>query len=68
MGIGESRLSQIHSSAMVHLRELLFPRPRGSPGAPQISIMSVTVQRRIRANTLMRHVTPMNGCAQKLAG
>jgi len=68
MGIGESRVSQIHSSAMFHLRERLFERLRRSSGAPQISIMSVAVRQGIRPKTLMRHVTPMTGCAQKLAG
>ena len=40
MGIGESRVSQIHSSAMIHLRERLFERLRRSSPAMEVSIMS----------------------------
>ena len=68
MGIGESRVSQIHSSAMIHLRERLFKRLQRSSGSPQVAIMSVAVQQGIRPKPLMRHVTPITGCAQKLAG
>jgi RNA polymerase sigma factor for flagellar operon FliA len=68
MGIGESRVSQIHSSAMIHLRERLFQRLRPGSGPPQLSIMPIPIQQRIRHKTLVHHVIPANDCAQKLAG
>jgi RNA polymerase sigma factor FliA len=64
MGIGESRVSQIHSSAMVHLRARLFARLYGNPELKCIPLLPAVLQRK----RLMRAKPGSNDSAQKLAG
>lgn len=64
MGIGESRVSQIHSSAMTHLRSRLFAQLRGNLDAKCIPLLPVVAQR----TRLMRATAGSNDSAQKLAG
>jgi RNA polymerase sigma factor for flagellar operon FliA len=64
MGIGESRVSQIHSSAMGHLRARLFARLHRNPELKCIPLLPAVLQRK----RLMRAATVPNDSAQKLAG
>jgi RNA polymerase sigma factor FliA len=64
MGIGESRVSQIHSSAMLHLRACLFARLYANPDAKCIPLLSTVHQRK----RLVRATAGSNDSAQKLAG
>src|ERR1700733_6652510 len=64
MGIGESRVSQIHSSAMVHLRAHLFQRLYGNPAVKAVPLLA-TVAQRIR---LVGATAGSLDSAQKLAG
>jgi RNA polymerase sigma factor for flagellar operon FliA len=63
MGIGESRVSQIHSSAMVHLRARLFARLYRNSELKCIPLPAVLQRKR-----LMRAKAGSNDSAQKLAG
>jgi RNA polymerase sigma factor FliA len=64
MGIGESRVSQIHSSAMIHLRARLFARLYPAPEAKCAPLLlAVSQQKR-----LMRATAGSNESRQKLAG
>jgi RNA polymerase sigma factor for flagellar operon FliA len=63
MGIGESRVSQIHSSAMVHLRARLFARLHRNPELKCIPLLPAEPQRK----PLMR-AAAANSLTQKLAG
>jgi RNA polymerase sigma factor for flagellar operon FliA len=63
MGIGESRVSQIHSSAMVHLRARLFARLYANPGAKCIQLLPAVAQRK----RLIGATARSNDSAQKLA-
>jgi RNA polymerase sigma factor FliA len=64
MGIGESRVSQIHSSAMVHLRARLFARLYANPEAKCVALSPAAAQRK----RPMRATTGSSVSAQKLAG
>jgi FliA/WhiG family RNA polymerase sigma factor len=64
MGIGESRVSQIHSSAIIHLRACLFARLYANPDAKCIPLPSAVPQRK----RLIRATAGPNDSAQKLAG
>jgi RNA polymerase sigma factor for flagellar operon FliA len=64
MGIGESRVSQIHSSAIVHLRARLFARLYASPDTKCIPLLPLVPQRK----RLIRAAGGSNVSAQKLAG
>ena len=64
MGIGASRVSQIHSSAMVHLRARLFARLHASPEAKCVALLPAVARRK----RLMRATAGSNVSAQKLAG
>jgi RNA polymerase sigma factor for flagellar operon FliA len=64
MGIGESRVSQIHSSAMVHLRTRLFARLYANPEAKCVSLLPAIPERK----RLIRATAGSNVSAQKLAG
>jgi RNA polymerase sigma factor FliA len=64
MGIGESRVSQIHSSAMIHLRARLFARLYANPEAKCVPLLpAVSEQKR-----LVRATAGSNELRQKLAG
>jgi len=64
MGIGESRVSQIHSSAMVHLRAHLFQRLNAGPDLKSVPLLAVVAQRK----RLICATARSNDAAQKLAG
>ncbi len=64
MGIGESRVSQIHSSAMAHLRARLFAQLRRSLDAKCIPLLPVVAQRK----GLIRAAAVSSDSDQKLAG
>jgi|HubBroStandDraft_4_1064222.scaffolds.fasta_scaffold208334_1 RNA polymerase sigma factor for flagellar operon FliA len=64
MGIGESRVSQIHSSAMIHLRARLFARLYANPEAKCVPLLPAISQQK----RLMRATTGSNEPRQKLAG
>jgi RNA polymerase sigma factor for flagellar operon FliA len=64
MGIGESRVSQIHSSAMVHLRARLFARLYASPEKKLITLVPAVLQRK----RLIRATVGSNGSANRQAG
>jgi RNA polymerase sigma factor FliA len=68
MGIGESRVSQIHSSAMLHLRARLFKRLRRTPPAMEISIISASVASKNPRKSLLRCGKNAAPSIQKLAG
>ncbi len=64
MGIGESRVSQIHSSAMIHLRARLFARLYANPEAKCVPLLPAVSQQK----RLMRATAGSNESRQKLAG
>ena len=64
MGIGESRVSQIHSSAMIHLRARLFARLYANPEAKCVPLLPAVSQQK----RLMRAAAGSNESRQKLAG
>ena len=64
MGIGESRVSQIHSSAMIHLRARLFARLYATPEAKCAPLLQAVSQQK----RLMRATAGSNESRQKLAG
>jgi RNA polymerase sigma factor FliA len=63
MGIGESRVSQIHSSAMVHLRARLFARLYANPGAKCIPLLPAIAHRK----RLIGATSRSNDSVQRLA-
>jgi RNA polymerase sigma factor FliA len=63
LGIGESRVSQIHSSAMVHVRARLFARLYANSGAKLIPLLPAVDQRKrlisatVRSNDSVRRTS-----------
>jgi len=68
MGIGESRVSQIHSSAMLHLRARLFKRLRRNPYAIVVATIPARVERKNPPESLPRRGKAIVASIQKLAG
>lgn len=62
LGIGESRVSQIHSSAMVHVRARLFARLYANSGAKCVPLLPAVDQRKrliratVRSNDFVRRL------------
>ncbi|HXO04885.1 MAG TPA: FliA/WhiG family RNA polymerase sigma factor [Candidatus Sulfotelmatobacter sp.] len=64
MGIGESRVSQIHSSAMVHVRARLFARLYATPDAKCVPLIPAITRPKRPIHATARS----NDSVQKLAG
>jgi len=64
MGIGESRVSQIHSSAIIHLRARLFARLYGNPEAKCVPLIAAVS----RQKRLIRATAGSAESRQRLAG
>jgi RNA polymerase sigma factor for flagellar operon FliA len=68
MGIGESRVSQIHSSAMLHLRTRLFKRLRPNLSATDVAMIPASVERKVHRKSLLRCGKTIATSIRKLAG
>ena len=68
MGIGESRVSQIHSSAMLHLRDRLFKRLRRDPSAARVAMIPTRAEQGIPRKSILRCGKSIVASVQKMAG
>lgn len=68
MGIGESRVSQIHSSAMLHLRAGLFKRLRRDPSVPRVAMIPARAERSLPRKSILPCGKSLVASVQKMVG
>jgi hypothetical protein len=68
LGFGASGVSQIQSSAMLHLRARLFERLRRDPAATSVAMIPASVERKNPRKSLLRCGKTIAPLIQKLTG